>query len=186
MTVISSFLNIIFGLYLLIIYNWTNWTSSVSRQGMWNHCGSGSALIFTPGSGSGIENSSQGNYLQSFLSWILIRIKKRLDPDPHWDKLLDPYPPKMNADPQPCQEITYGLTLHGPDGLKSIGELQLQHPRGFRLPGSHKPTWDRHMAHKNINNNRLKMGGQVFWWDKNLSFYTLPGIIHFIYSLILI
>ena len=81
----------------------------------------------------------------------------------------------MNADPQPCQEITYGLTLHGPDGLKSIGELQLQHPRGFRLPGSHKPTWDRHMAHKNINNNRLKMGGQVFWWDKKSFFLHLTG-----------
>ena len=25
-----------------------------------------------------------------------------LDPDPHSEKLLDPDPQKMNADPQPC------------------------------------------------------------------------------------
>ena len=34
-------------------------------------------------------------------SWIRIRIKKQLDPDPHWEEQLDPDPQKMNADPQP-------------------------------------------------------------------------------------
>ena len=27
---------------------------------------------------------------------------KQLDPDPHSKELLDPYPQKINLDPQPC------------------------------------------------------------------------------------
>ena len=29
-------------------------------------------------------------------------MRSKLDPDPHGEKQLGPYPQKMNADPQPC------------------------------------------------------------------------------------
>ena len=29
-------------------------------------------------------------------------MRSKLDPDPHGEKQLGPYPRKMNADPQPC------------------------------------------------------------------------------------
>ena len=35
-------------------------------------------------------NSSEGNFVTKLL---------KLDPDPHWEKHLDPDPPKVNADP---------------------------------------------------------------------------------------
>ena len=54
-----------------------------------------------------IENSLSGYFSQNFLSWIQIHMDPDsfylLDPDPdlHSEKLLDPDPQKMNADPQP-------------------------------------------------------------------------------------
>ena len=35
------------------------------------------------------------------LSWIRIRVKKQMNPDPYLENQLDPDPQKMNAEPQP-------------------------------------------------------------------------------------
>ena len=39
--------------------------------------------------------------LHEFFSSNLVKLDLALDPDPHSEKLLDPNPHKMNADPQP-------------------------------------------------------------------------------------
>ena len=41
------------------------------------------------------------DYRKLFMSLFFTKFVK-LDPDPHSEKLLDPDPQKMNADPQPC------------------------------------------------------------------------------------
>ena len=40
--------------------------------------------------------------VHDFFSSNLVKLELDLDPDPHSEKLLDPDPYKMNADPQPC------------------------------------------------------------------------------------
>ncbi len=43
--------------------------------------------------------------------------------------------------PPPEEEmLTYGLSLHGLDGLETVGELQAQHPGRLRLPRRHEPS----------------------------------------------
>ena len=32
----------------------------------------------------------------------MVKLDLNMDPDPHSEKMLDPDPHKMNADPQPC------------------------------------------------------------------------------------
>ena len=38
-----------------------------------------------------------------FTRTFFIKKNLKLDPDPHWEKQLDPDPQKINLDPQPCQ-----------------------------------------------------------------------------------
>ena len=40
--------------------------------------------------------------IHDFFSSNLVKQDLDLDPDPHSEKLLDPNPHKVNADPQPC------------------------------------------------------------------------------------
>ena len=59
-----------------------------------------------------------------FFSLNLVKLDLDLDPDPHSEKLLDPDPYKVNADPQPCSKVrnngTYANLL-----LKNLINLQL-------------------------------------------------------------
>ena len=52
--------------------------------------------------------SSQNGVVHISVSFVKLGLDLDLDldpdPDPHSEKLLDPDPHKMNADPQPCEK----------------------------------------------------------------------------------
>ena len=58
-------------------------------------------------------------------SWFESALKKQLDPDPHWEKELDPNPDpqKMNADPQSCNFVNKGNEMQIRKNRASFDQL---------------------------------------------------------------